>query len=191
MRRLTALTATLFGLLVAGTAFAADDERLLKVSTQRGIPAVESVTVYRTKDGKREVVGDALANFDKVKPLPGEGPFEVWVKPKGGTAVKVLDKLTVAAGKTHELKLGEVLGVVEVFGDNFPRADRIVLTDTRDPGPGEKGHVAVQAAKDYRVEMCVPPGAYAVWVVPANGAKAQKVEDNVRVQAGRSVRVGD
>ena len=191
MRRLSALTAPLFGLLIAGTACGADDDRLLKVSTQRGIPAVESVTVYQTKDGKRETVGDALTTFDKSKPLPGDGPFEVWVKPKGGIAVKVLDKLTVAAGKTHELKLGEVLGVVEVFGDTFPRADRIVLTDTRDPGPGEKGHVAVQAAGDYRVEMCVPPGAYAVWVVPANGARAQKVEDNVRVQAGRSVRVGD
>ena len=191
MRRLAALTVPLSALLVAGTAFAADDERLLKVSTQRGMPAVESVTVYRTTDSKREAVGDALTNFDKAKPLPGDGPFEVWVKPKGGIVVKVLDKLTVTAGKTHELKLGEVLGVVEVFGDNFPRADRIVLTDTRDPGPGEKGHVAVQAAKDYRVEMCVPPGTYAVWVVPANGAKPHKVEDNVRVPAGRSVRVGD
>ncbi len=191
MLRLSALTASLYLLLVAGIAFGADDERQLKVSTQRGIPAVESVTVYQTKNDKREEVGSALTNFDKAKPLPGEGPFEVWVKPKGGIAVKVLEKLTVAAEKTHELKLGEVLGMVEVVGDTFPRADKIVLTDTRDPGPGEKGHVAVQVAKDYRVDMCVPPGTYAVWVVPANGARAQKVVDNVRVQAGRSVRVGD
>src|SRR5262245_52324910 len=168
---------------------AADDERLLKVSTQRRLPAVESVTVYQTKDGKREMVGKELTNFDKPKPLPNEGPFEVWVKPKGGVAVKVVEKLTVKTG-THELKLGDVLGVVEVFGDNFPRADKIVITDTRDPGPGEKGHVAVQVVSDYRVEMLVPPGTYAVWVLPANGAKAQRVEDNVRVQAGRSVRVG-
>lgn len=191
MRRPSALTAPLFGLLVAGAACGADDERLLKVSTQRGFPAVESVTVYQTKDGKREEVGSALTAFDKSKPLTGDGPFEVWVKPKGGQSVKVLDKLTVASGKVHELKLGEVLGVVEVFGDNFPRADQIVLTDPRDPGPGEKGHVSVQGAGDYRVEMCVPPGSYAVWVVPANGAKAQRVADNVRVQAGRTVRVGD
>jgi hypothetical protein len=189
MRCALTVTVPLFGLLVAGPAWAADDG-MLKVSTQRGIPTVESVTVYQTKDGKREEVGAALTDFEKVKPLPGAGPFEVWAKPKGGLAVKVLDKLTVAAGKTHELKLGEVLGVVEVFGDNFPRADKIVLTDTRDPGPGEKGHVAIQVAKDYRVDMAVPPGTYAVWVVPANGAKAQKVEDNVRVQAGRSVKVG-
>jgi hypothetical protein len=175
--------------LFAGTALSAD-ERQLKVTTQRGIPAIEKVIVYRTKSDKREVVGE-LAKFDKALPLPSDGPFEVWVKPKDGIAVRVLEKLSEKTGPTHELKLGDVLGVVEVFGDNFPRADKVVLTDTRDPGPGEKGHVAIQWAKDYRVEMCVPPGTYAVWVVPANGAKAQRVEDNVRVQAGRSVKVGD
>jgi hypothetical protein len=179
------------GALFVGAVSAADGDRLLKVSTQRGLPAVESVTVYRARGDKREVVGEKLTNFDKGKPLPDDGPFEVWVKPKDGIAVRVLEKLTVKGGQTHELKLGDVLGTVEVFGDNFPRAEKIVLTDTRDPGPGEKGHVAVQVAKDYRTEMMARPGTYAVWVVPANGAKAQRVEDNVRVQAGRNVRVGD
>jgi hypothetical protein len=89
------------------------------------------------------------------------------------------------------LKIADVLGAVEVFGENFPRADKVVLTDVKDPGPGEKGHVPVQVATEYRVDMLVPPGTYAVWVVPANGARAQRVEDNVRVQAGRSVRVGE
>ena len=179
----------LLGLLIAGPAWAADGGTL-KVTTRRGTPAVESVTVYQTKAGKREEVGPALTDFEKEKPLPGMGPFEVWAKPKGGLAVKVFDTLTVPAGKTHDLKLGDVLGVVDVFGDNLPRADKVVLTDTRDPGPGEKGHVAIQVAGDYRAEMAVPPGTYAVWVVPANGARAQKVEDNVRVPAGRRVKVG-
>ena len=61
----------------------------------------------------------------------------------------------------------------------------VVLDDACTP------NVAVQVATEYRVGMGVPPGAYAVWVVPANGAKAQRVADNVRVQAGKSVRVGD
>jgi hypothetical protein len=177
--------------VLTGAGLAADSDRLLKVSTQRGLPAVESVTVYRTKDGKREAVGDPLTDLAQSKPLPDEGPFEVWVKPKGGIAVKVSDALAVKDGQTHELKLGDVLGTVEVVGDNFPRAEKIVLTDPRDPGPGEKGHVAIQVVKEYRTEMAVPPGSYAVWVVPANGAKAQRVEDSVRVQAGRNVRVGD
>lgn len=176
--------------LVAASGSGADDGRQLKVHAQRGFPQMERVTVYQMKDGKRESVGE-LTKLDQALPLPSEGPFEIWVKPKDGIAVRAAEKVTVGAGKTHDLKLGDVLGVVEVFGDNFPRADKVVITDTRDPGPGEKGHVAVQTASDYRVEMLVPPGTYAVWVVPANGAKAQRVEDNVRVQVGRSVRVGD
>lgn len=177
-------------LLAAGGAAAADGERQLKIAAGRGLPAAESVAVYRTTDGKREPVAES-AKLDNALALPADGPFEVWVKFKGGVAVKAVDKLTVKAGTTHDLKLGDVFGAVEVIGDDFPRADKVVLTDVRDPGPGEKGHVALQSAADYRVGMCVPPGVYAVWVVPANGARAQKVEDNVRVQAGRSVRVGD
>ncbi len=165
--------AFVLALLAAGSAVAADGERQLKVSAARGLPAAETVTVYRTKDGKREPVAEA-AKFDKALALPGDGPFEVWVKFKGGIAVKALDKLTVKAGTTHDLKLADVFGAVEVFGDNFPRADKVVVTDVRDPGPGEKGHVALQSAADYKVDMCVPPGVYAVWVVPANGARRRR-----------------
>lgn len=168
----------------------ADGARQLKVHAPRGLPPIEAITVYQTTDGKRMSVGE-LKKLDDALPLPSDGPFEVWAKPKGGLAVRVADGVTVAAGKSHDLRLGELLGTVEVFGDNLPRADKVVLTDPRDPGPGEKGHSAIQTASDYRVEMAVPPGMYAVWVVPANGAKAQRVEDNVRVQAGRGVRVGD
>lgn len=183
--------AFVLAVLVATSAVGADDARSLKVHTARGLPAIEAVSVYYQKDGKRTSAGE-LKKLDAALPLPSEGgPFEVWVKPKGGMAVKAVEGLKVAAGKTHDVKLGEIFGVVEVFGDNFPRADKVVVTDVRDPGPGEKGHVAVQVASDYRTEMLVPVGTYAVWVVPANGAKPQRMEDNVRVQAGRSTRVGD
>lgn len=175
--------------LVAGAAVGADEARLLRVEAARGLPAIETVTVYHQKDGTRTKAGE-LTKFDAPLSLPSDGPFEVWVKPKGGIAVRAADNLKLKAGSTHDLKLGEVFGTVEVFGDDLPRADKVVITDVRDPGPGEKGHVALQTAPDYRAEMLVPTGTYAVWVVPANGAKAQRVEDNVRVQAGRSTRVG-
>lgn len=175
---------------VSVAAFGADQARLLKVHAARGLPAIEAVTAYHQKDGKRTSAGE-LTKLDAPLSLPSDGPFEVWVKPKGGIAVRAADGLKLAAGKTHDLKLDEVFGVVEVFGDNFPRADKVVITDVRDPGPGEKGHVAIQTASDYRTEMLVPTGTYAVWVVPANGAKAQRIEDSVRVRAGRSARVGD
>lgn len=175
--------------LVAGVTVGADEARSLKVHTARGLPAIEVVTVYHQKDGTRTKAGE-LTKLDAPLPLPSDGPFEVWVKPKGGIEVRAADKLKLKAGAAHDLKLGDVLGTVEVFGDDLPRADKVVITDVRDPGPGEKGHVAIQTAADYRVEMLVPAGTYAVWVVPANGARAQRVEDNVRVQAGRSTRVG-
>jgi hypothetical protein len=177
------------GLAVTGVAASADGDRQLTVQLSR-LVTIESVTVYQTRDGKRMSVAES-SKLDKPITLPDDGPFAVFVKPKGGIAVQVVEKLTVKAGQTHELKIGDVLGTVEVFGDDLPRADKVVLTDVKDPGPGEKGHVAIQAATDYRVDMAVPPGTYAVWVVPANGAKAQRVADNVRVQAGRSTRVGD
>jgi hypothetical protein len=168
----------------------ADSERKLQVVASPGTPAIEFITVYQTKDQKQQTVGE-LSKFDKPFPLPGDGPFEVFAKPKGGIPIKVIEKLTVKSGQTYELKLAELIGTVEVFGDNFPRADKIVLTDERDPGPGEKGHVPVQVATEYRIDMAAPPGFYAVWVVPTNGAKAQRVVDRVRVMAGKSVRVGD
>ncbi|MCI0704033.1 MAG: hypothetical protein L0241_23485 [Planctomycetia bacterium] len=182
--------ACILAVMVASVSLGADDERRLKVHLARGLPAIETVTVYESKNGKKQSVGK-LTKFDKPLVLPNDGPFEVMVKPKDGIAIRVVEKLTVKAGQTHDLKLDELIGSIEVFGDNFPRAEKIVITDVRDPGPGEKGHVAIQVAKDYRVEMAVPAGTYAVWVVPANGAKAQRVEDNVRVLAGKSVRVGD
>jgi hypothetical protein len=174
-----------------GTTFSvADDDRQLRVVASRAIPAIESITVYQKKDGKMQSVCE-FSQFDKPRFLPDNGPFEIFAKPKVGAPIKVAENLTVKNGQTHELKLGELIGSIEVFGDSFPRADKIVLTDERDPGPGEKGHLSVQEATDYRVDMAVPPGFYAVWIVPANGAKAQRVADRIRVMAGKSVRVGE
>jgi hypothetical protein len=176
--------------LIGTSLSARDGGRQIQVVPSKAIPAIESITVYQTKNGKRETIAE-LAKFGKSFELPGDGPFEVFAKPKGGVAIKIAEKVSVKSGQTYELKLDDLIGSVEVFGDNFPRADKIVLTDERDPGPGEKGHVEVQAASDYRVDMAVPPGFYAVWVIPANGAKAQRVVDRVRAMAGKSVRVGD
>ena len=122
----------------------------------------------------------------------GEGPYHVYVKPKDGIEVLVAEKLTIEPGQTQELKLGDLLGVVEVFQkDGFAKADRIVLTSQDDAGPDEKGHIAIQTGSDYRVEMPVPEGFYAVWLVPANGARAQRIEERLRVLPGKIVRVGN
>ncbi|MCE9567237.1 MAG: hypothetical protein K8U57_34985 [Planctomycetes bacterium] len=185
--RFAAICAGLF--IAASVALAADEDRKLSIVPTK-LFAVESVMLLETtKDGK--VKPQTVKFSEKPIVLTGDGTYEVFLKPKGGIPVRVADKLTVKPGATHELKVGDVLGSVEVFGDSFPRASKVVLTDLKDDGPGEKGHVALQVAKEYRVEMAIVPGQYAVWVVPDNGAKPQRVVENVRVQAGRSTRVGD
>jgi len=119
--------------------------------------------------------------FDRELDLDGAGPFDVYFTPKGGRAV-----LAIAGWKpAKELKLSSHLGTVYVRGDDLPRASAIVLTLREDPGPGEKGHSPIQTAADYKEDLVVPDGFYAVWIVPANGAKARKIEDKTRVYTGR------
>ncbi len=119
--------------------------------------------------------------FDRELDLVGTGPFDVYFTPKGGRAV-----LAVVGWKpAKELKLSSHFGTVCVRGDDLPRARAIVLTLQDDPGPGEKGHAPIQTVADYKEDLVVPDGFYAVWIVPDNGAKARKVEDKIRVYAGR------
>src|SRR6266508_4453081 len=145
---------------VLGTS-AADEARTLKIVPSKTLPAIESVSVYPSDDikpgkerskpfhvwkFKKGIVEDAATKL-------GAGPYHVYVKPKDGIDVLVAEKLAIKPGQTYELKLGDLLGVVEVFQkDGFPKVDRIVLTAPDDAGPDEKGHVAVQAGSDYRVE---------------------------------------
>lgn len=185
-------TAWALALALTAAPALADGDRKLTVVTSKALPTIQTVALYPsgTRPGK-EKPALSVSKLGEPTALPGEGPFDVWATPKDGLAVRVAEKLTVKAGVTHELKLADVLGVVEVFGDNLPRADKLILTAPDDPGPGEKGHAPVQTAADYRVGMAVPEGVYAVWVAPANGARPQKVEDRARVHAGRTTRVGD
>lgn len=190
----TAFVLAVTGLLLA-TLNAADGDRRLRVVPSKALPTIEAVIAYKSGDGKASKGAPkpllTLTKFDKPTALPGDGPFDVYARPKEGVAVPLAKKLSVRPGQTHELKLGDLLGTVEVVqNDNSPRAEKIVITTTDDPGPDEKGHSVVQVGSNYRVEMPVPDGFYAVWVVPANGARAQRVADRVRVLAGRNVRVG-
>lgn len=182
--------------IACATVLAADGDPTLKVVTSKAIPKMESVTVYKAADGKpgKEKPKPVLTitKFDEPAALPGEGPFDIYAKPKGGIEVRVAEKVTVKAGQTHELKLGDLLGVVDVFQkDDFPKPEKFVITAPDDPGPDEKGHVAIQVGNDFRVEMPVPEGFYAVWLVPANGARATRIADRIRVLPSKSVRVGE
>jgi hypothetical protein len=170
-------------------AFASDEPRL-KIVTSKALPRIESVAVYKSGEAKTAKPVVTITSFKEAAVLPGAGPYDIYAKPKGGRAVLIAKKLTVKPAQVHELRLADRLGTIAVFQkDDSPRAEKIVVTATDDPGPDEKGHVPVQVGSDYRDEMLVPEGFYAVWVVPANGARAQRVADRVRVLPGRNVRV--
>jgi len=174
----------------------ADAERTLKVIPSKTLPAMELIVIYSSASrapGKPKPKPIAVLKLKTETTIRlGEGPFHVYAKPKDGIEVLIADKLSMKAGETHELKLDDLLGVVDVFQkEGLPKVDRLVLTAPDDPGPDEKGHVPVQTGSDYRVEMPAPEGFYAVWLVPANGARAQRIEDRIRVLPGKIVRIGN
>jgi hypothetical protein len=173
----------------------ADEKRTLTVTTSKALPKIESVSVYKAGaaiTGKEKAKPGLTAKFGEAIALPDDGPFDVYVKPKGQENVLAAAKLGVKAGKSHEVKLGDLFGTVQVFQtDDSPRLGKIVITSQDDPGPDEKGHVAVQVGTEYREELVVPDGVYAVWLVSGNGARGQRIADRIRVLAGRNVRVGE
>jgi hypothetical protein len=188
----------LFALLALAIPASAADDRAIVVTTAKSHPPIESVSMYRSADiqpGKAKPKPLKVIKFEKGQT---EARFVVseevhlFVKPKDGVEVLIGEKLLPKPGDPHTLKLAELLGVIEVFQkDGFAKVDRIVLTAPDDSGPDEKEHVAIQTGSDYRVEMPVPEGFYSVWLVPANGTRAVRIEDRVRVLPGKIVRIGN
>jgi hypothetical protein len=176
-------------------ATAADPERSVTVPRSKALPKFDRVLVYEAgavKPGKAAPRSVADGKFGEAISLPGDGPFDVYIRLKGQLDVPVARKVTVAAATHRTIDPAESLGTLQVFQtDDSPRLGKIVLTDPLDPGPDEKGHVPVQVGAEYREELVVPDGFYAVWLVPGNGARAQRIVERVRVLPGKNVRVGD
>ena len=134
----------------------------------------------------------AVAEMTKYKQgvkLPGDGPYDLWWQPKNGLAIRVVAGLKLKDGIVNQFRIDDYLGVVSVRGDDLPRAAKLTIAAQDDPGPGEKGHVAVQSANDYRTEMAVPDGYYSLWLTPDNGSRPRKINDRFRVQAGKTVQL--
>lgn len=130
----------------------------------------------------------SIATVEELLTLPDAGPYDIWLKPRNGLAVPILRNIRVEEG-TRKVPLGDVLGGVFVRGDDLPRAEFMALTAEDDPGPEERGYAPVQMAEEYRVPLVVPEGFYSLWVKPANGARAQRVVDRIRVLVGKEVEV--
>jgi hypothetical protein len=125
-----------------------------------------------------------VPKLDSKLKVANEGPYDVWFSPKNGKPIKVVGGLKAKEGET-EIKLNDYLGVISFRGTDQPRG-RLLVTPYDDEGPETKKHTVIQSAGDTRAEMAVPPGDYAIWVVPDSGARARKVVDKIRVQAGKT-----
>jgi hypothetical protein len=122
--------------------------------------------------------------------LPTGQSVDVWVVPKVGQPVRALSKYRPApvkepAGKSLVVNLDDHLAALRVMGSDLPRPSKIVLAPAFDRGPDNPGHQPIQAVPDYANPLLVPAGQYSLWVVPANGARATLIENNLRLLAGR------
>jgi hypothetical protein len=175
-------------LLLAATPLAAADRTVHFSAPMYFLPPAKAIVFTKAGDPgpgqpKHEAVASAALK-EEVK-LATDGPFDVWFVPRDGKPVKAVAGLKLKDGAA-EVKLNDHLGVIQFRGDGQPRGT-LLVTAADDPGPEAKGHTVVQSAADTRAELAVPPGDYAIWIVPGNGARTRRVVDKVRVQAGRTV----
>jgi hypothetical protein len=157
------------------------------------LPKMKAIVIVKAGDpgpgaAKHTPVASTIAYKEIVK-VDSPGSLDVWWQPIGGKAIKVVAGATLKEGEVREIKIDDHVGVVTVRGDGQPRAGLITITAQDDPGPDERGHVPVQTAQDYRMDMVAPPGFYALWVSPDNGARPKKISDRFRIDAGKSITI--
>lgn len=151
------------------------------------LPPVKEVVVTKAGSpgpGAERHAAVASAVLGDETKLPDAGPFDVWIVAKDGKPVRTVAAWTPKDG-ANEVRVSEGVGVIAFRGDDQPRGT-LLVTPVGDDGPESKRHTVVQTAGDTRSEMIVPPGDYAVWVVPASGARARRVIDKVRVLPGKT-----
>lgn len=180
------MRSTLLLIVIAATAKA--DYNVHLNSPPYFLPPMKAVVV--TKAGEPGPGADkhkALASLGLKDDalLPDAGPFDVWFVPKDGKPIKAMANWKAKEG-ANGLKIHDHLGVINFKGDGQPRGT-LLVTPHGDDGPETKKHTVIQTASDTRADLAVPPGDYAIWVVPSSGARARRVVDRVRVLAGKSV----
>jgi len=179
-------------LLLASTSSAAD--RGVRVTApEKLFPPMKALVIVKAGEpGPGLAKHQPIASIDRYKEtlkFSTEGPYDVWWQPKTGQPVRVLANLTLKDGEEREIKLADLLGIVTFRGDEQPRASLVTIAPQDDPGPGEKGHRAIQTAHEFRVDMVVPDGFYSLWITPENNGRPRKIIDRFRAQAGKSVQL--
>lgn len=180
-----------FAVAVLASVSSGESKRAVRVDPGKIVPKGSQVVFVEAGQPGPGAKGhkpvNTIADFANSVGLTG-GPYDVWITPKSGKSIRIAEKWTPKRD-SDTIDLASLVGVIYVRGDDLPRVESIVVTPLKDPGPDEKGHVAIQATGDYKEDMLVPVGTYEVWIKPANGARPQRIVDNVRVQNGRMTEV--
>jgi hypothetical protein len=171
----------------------ADDRGFWITTAENALPAMKSLIVVKAGEpgpgnAKHRPVAE-IAKYKELLKVPDGGPVDVYWQGKNGLAVRALSAVKLKEGEVKEIKISDLVGVVNFRGDNQPRAALVTIAPQDDPGPDEKGHLAIQTAKDYRQDLVVPEGFYSLWITPESGARPRKIVDRFRVQAGKSVQL--
>jgi hypothetical protein len=175
-------------LLVVVSVASAADRTVRFSSPMYFLPPTKAIIINRAGEpgpgaAKHTAIASVATLKDEVK-VPDDGPFDIWFVPKDGKPVRAVANWKPKEG-VNEVKLNDHLGVIQFRGEGQPRGT-LLVTPHDDEGPEAKKHVVVQTAGDTRAEIAVPPGDYAIWVVPQSGARARKVVDKIRVLAGKT-----
>jgi hypothetical protein len=184
---------TCLSFLMVSMPLLAEERGLRFTATKDFLPKLQEIAVVKANDpGPNAPKYKAIATtakYEEIVKLDEEGPYDIWWSSKEGSAVRVLANVKLTEKKVKSIQIDHYLGVVTIRGDELPRAGLVTITSQDDSGPDEKSHIPIQSAKEYRVEMVVPEGFYALWITPENGGRAKKVNDRFRVIAGKVITI--
>jgi hypothetical protein len=158
-----------------------------------GFPAPKKLVLVKAGvpgpgQAKHEAILE-ITTFGKTATLPDAGPFDLWWIPQhGGMATKIMAGESFKVG-LREIALLEIVGGVRVRGDNRARPQVIALTEPNAPGPDDVGYAPLATCKEFKSEMILPAGFYALWFRGGNSARAEKLESRLKVLSGKIVDV--
>jgi hypothetical protein len=111
-----------------------------------------------------------------------------WVPQHDGISTKILAGESFKEG-LREIALLEIVGGVRVRGESRARPQLLALTAPNGPGPDDEGYAPLATGKQFKTEMIVPVGFYALWFRGGNSARAEKLESRLKVLAGKIIDV--
>ena len=176
--------AAVAGMIVVGRSVRAAGPRTLALSPTPNLPKLGQFVAASQGDSPKAADFKPLAQLShKSSKISSAAAVDVWFVPKIGLPVLVRSNWKWSESETLDPEL--YLGTARIDRENLPRLGKIVLTAEADPGPDEKGHRPIQFVEDSMDELVALAGEYAVWVVPFNGLRAERIVDRLRIQSGK------